>query len=97
MASSLEKLVENTLNNININRKLVWTWFIRNTKDILRKRVVYLYEWVDDINKLYYVGLPPTSDIYSSLQQESLTYYEDNHAKHVYESLGRSNISIRLS
>ena len=89
MASSLEKLSENLYDpedkykNFNFMRKE----FPENY-EILCQKGVYPYEFVNDISKLDYQGLPPIDKFYSKLKQEGITQEEYERAQKVYDQLG---------
>jgi hypothetical protein len=88
MASSLDKLVENLYDdkdkytNFNHMKK-----YYANHLDILCQKGYYPYEWVDNVEKLNHIGLPPKEEFYSSLKQETLKDTEYDHAKNVYDVL----------
>ena len=48
---------------------------------------VYPYEFVDDISKLDYQGLPQIEKFYSKLSQESISKEDYERAKKVYTQL----------
>ena len=48
-----------------------------------KKKGYYPYEWVDDIRKLDYAGLPPIHAFTSRLKQLELTEEEYKHALRV--------------
>ena len=56
--------------------------------EMLSQKGVYPYDWVDDISKLDYKGLPPRINFYNKLTQELITEEEYKHALNVYEALG---------
>jgi hypothetical protein len=55
--------------------------------DLICKKGVYPYEWVDSIEKLYHQGLPDKSDFYSKLSKSGITDKEYEHAQNVYDKL----------
>ena len=46
--------------------------------DILCRKGFYPYEWVDSIDKLIYIGIPPAEVFHSQLKHESVLYAVDN-------------------
>ena len=61
--------------------------FYNEHMDLLCQKGYYPYEWMDDIHKLKYDGLPPIDQFYSHLQQKQLTKKEYDHAVNVYKKL----------
>ena len=55
--------------------------------DLLCKKGVYPYEWVDNNEKLNHQGLPDKSDLYSKLSRSGITDEQYNHAQDVYDKL----------
>jgi hypothetical protein len=51
------------------------------------RRVIYPYEWVDDIEKLKNNGLPELRDFYSTLKLQGVSESEYEHAWNVYNKL----------
>ena len=88
MLSSLEKLVENLYET---DDKFKNFNFIKNyfadDLDLMCRKGFYPYEWVDNIQRLDHVGLPPESAFYSKLKQEGITEKDYKHAKNVYDKL----------
>ena len=52
--------------------------------ELLCQKGYYPYEWVDNINKLDYDGLPPIHAFNSRLKQSTLSEEEYEHAFRVY-------------
>ena len=90
MASSLEKLVENLYDKndkyINFNHMRKY-YNSGNELELLCQKGFYPYEWVDNVEKLNHVGLPPASDFYSTLTQETISDKNYQHAQNVYAKL----------
>ena len=88
MASSLEKLTENLYDPIDRykNFNSMKSEFPEHY-EILCQKGVYPYEFVDDISKLDYRGLPPIDKFYSKLRQESISEEEYERAQKVYNQL----------
>ncbi|MFM7987081.1 MAG: hypothetical protein ACKPKO_48000 [Candidatus Fonsibacter sp.] len=70
MASSLDSFVSNLYDD---SDKFINFQFMRNYvpehMELLCRNGFYLYEWVDDIEKLNHVGLPEKESFYSTLKQ----------------------------
>ena len=88
MASSLGTLVENLYDK---NDKYINFNFMKKEYpehyELLCKKGHYPYEWVNGIDKLDHIGLPPIESFYSQLKQKGLKPKEYEHAQHVYETL----------
>ena len=61
--------------------------FYGDNMDLLCQRGHYPYEFVDDISKLGYAGLPPTHACNSRLKQSKLNEKEYKHALRVYAEM----------
>ena len=59
-----------------------------NPYELLCQKGHYPYEWVDDISKLKYKGIPPIEAFYNKLTQKRLTPEEYDHVIKVYITLG---------
>ena len=90
MLSSLESLVENLYETGEDDKFKNFT-FIKNyfadDLDLMCRKGFYPYEWVDNIEKLDHVGLPPKSAFYSKLKQEDISDKDYKHAETVYDKL----------
>ena len=85
MKSSLEKLTENLYGKENKYKN--FNHMKRHYADnleLLCQKGYYPYEWVDDISKLDYDGLPPIHAFSSRLNQFKLDEEEYKHALRVY-------------
>ena len=74
MASSLESLVENLVDEKATNKYYNFNNMDRvfgNDKSMLCQKGFYPYEWMDDISKFDHDGLPAKEDFYSSLFQKN--------------------------
>ena len=74
MASSLESLVNNLYDKENKYKH--FTHMKRHFPEhieLLCRKNIYPYEFVDHISKLDYVGLPPKEAFYSSLYKENVS------------------------
>ena len=92
MASSLEKLAENLYDP---EDKFKQFHHIKNMYpdhyEFLCKKGFYPYEWVDDINKLDHIGLPPIEAFDNKLTQSKATAENYEHAQNVYNKLNCSS------
>ena len=87
MGSSLEKLVENLYdkNDKYKNSNSTKQYFSENM-DLLCRKGFYPYEWMDNVAKMSFVGLPDKASFYSKLSQTSLSDDEYSHAENVYKN-----------
>ncbi|XP_065682280.1 uncharacterized protein LOC136095509 [Hydra vulgaris] len=78
MASSLDSLIKNSIKE---NYKE-----LENKKlNLLLRKVVYPYEWVDSIDKLNETQLPPKESFYSRLNDEGISDEDYLHAQNVWK------------
>ena len=84
LSTSLEKLVENLKDKGNDN-------FIHMKKqfstdyELLLKKGVYPYDWVDSLDKLSHDGLPEYEQFYSLLNDANISENEYKYAQSIYE------------
>ena len=87
MASSLAKLVNNLVKKgdpfENTKR-----YFDGEKLDILKRKGVYPYEWLDSIDKLDETELPPIEAFFSILSGSGITKEEYEHAQRVWKTFG---------
>lgn len=85
MNNSLDKLAANLqLDDLKISAE-------HNDKtklELLRRKGVYPYEYVDSIDRFSEVQLPPISAFYSSLTREGISDEDYSHAQSVWDSFG---------
>ena len=55
--------------------------------EMLCQKGHYPSEWVDSIDKLDHLGLPPIESFYSALRQEGIKPKHYEHAQHVFATL----------
>ncbi len=85
---SLDKLTENLYDKEDKYKHFNFTKTIfGNHMDLLCKKGVYPYEWVDSHEKLNHIGLPPRSCFYSKLSNKVISLEDYNHATNVYNTL----------
>ena len=87
MASSLAKLVNNLVKKGDSfeNTK---RYFDGEKLDILKRKGVYPYEWLDSIDKLDETELPPIEAFFSILSGSGITKEEYEHAQRVWKTFG---------
>ena len=61
--------------------------YYENELGMLCQKGFYPYEWVDNVEKLNFIGLPPAENFYSTLSQESISAKNYEHATAVYNKL----------
>ena len=83
MASSLEKLVDATDKS---DFKITKSQFGDKT-DLLLRKGVYPYEYIDSFDRFDETQLPPIDKFYSSLTDESIKQKEYDHAQEVWKQL----------
>ena len=66
--------------------KITSTLSLSNGSDLLYKKGIYPYEYMDTWSKFSETSLPPKEEFYSSLADEHITEDEYNHAKKVWET-----------
>ena len=71
--------------------------FYGDNMDLLCQKGHYPYEWVDNISKLDYDGLPPIHAFNSRLKQSKLDDEEYKHALRVYVEMKCKIYFFRLS
>ena len=92
MGSSLEKLVENLYDNEDKHKNFhSMKQYYNDHMDLLCKKGIYPYEWIDNNEKLNHQGLPENSDFYSKLSRSGITDEEYKHAQDVSEKAQDGN------
>ena len=89
MASSLEKLVNNLERPM---FKHTSKFFSTNQLDLMLKKGIYPYEYVDKTEKLTETQLPPREKFYSSLSGKGISEVDYDHAKNVWTAFGSKTI-----
>ena len=84
MASSLEKLASNLSDEAMINMRQAYP----NPAEfqLLRRKGVYPYEWMDDVDEFNNTELPPQEAFYSALKDEGISDTEYEHAQNVWQT-----------
>ena len=75
---------------INTMILIIWKYY-NNELELLCQKGYYPYEWVNDVQKLNHIGLPPSNDFYSSLTQETISEKNYQHARNVYNKLNSNS------
>ena len=81
LQGSLDSLVEATPKD-----ELKITSTISNGSDLLYKKGIYPYEYMDSFEKFSETSLPKKEDFYSKLNDDHITEYEYAHAKKVWKT-----------
>ena len=82
MASSLDKL---TANLDEASFQCVNRFFHGQAVDLVRRKGVYPYDYVDSITKLSETKLPPQEQFYSELNHSSISDEDYEHARNVWK------------
>ena len=83
MASSLDKL---TANLDEASFQCVKKFFHSEQFDLVRRKGVYPYDYVNSITKLSETKLPPQEKFYSELNHSSISDEDYEHAKKVWNT-----------
>ena len=81
MQGSLDSLVE-----VTPKEALKITKSISNCSELLYKKGIYPYEYVDSFEKFAETSLPPKEEFYSSLNDQHISEEEYTHAKEVWKT-----------
>ena len=84
MPSSLDKLST----NLNTNQLINLAMYFKDEQqfDLLSRKGVYPYQWLDNETKFSEQQLPPKSEFYSSLKGEGITDSDYQHAQNVWKT-----------
>ena len=85
MATSLDKLVNNLSKDAFNN---VRRYYAENELDLLTRKGVYPYEYMDSLEKLKETQLPPKEAFYSRLNDEDISDENYDHAHKVWKTFG---------
>ena len=86
MASSLDTQVEHLKDDNYYKFKCMKSEF-GDHMDLLCRKLSYLYEWFDNVNKFEHNGLPNIKSFYSPLSQKGINEKQYEHATNVYNKL----------
>ena len=87
MTSGLSSLVDN-LHEFPILSK----YFEGRQLELLRRKGVYPYEYMDSLSKLEETELPPIYRFYSHLTEEGISGHDYEHAQNVWEELKKKSM-----
>jgi len=85
MSSSLDALIKNL--NPEQYKNLKKFYSVPRKFDLLKRKGVYPYDYVDSVDKLTETALPPKEAFYSRLNDEETTSKDYEHAKTVLERI----------
>ena len=88
MSSSLDKLVSNLRKE---DLKYTSTAFYGYELDLMSKKGVYLYDFMDSMEKFEIKELPKIEEFYSTLNEELISEKDYNHAKEVWNAFRIKN------
>ena len=87
LASSLDTLSSNLLKDGRQNFKITLDSIEDETqKQLILKKGVYPYEYVDSFSKFDETSLPPMEAFYSQLSESGISFNDYNHAKNVWKA-----------
>ena len=61
-------------------------------RNLLFRKGVYPYEWIDNMNKMNYTNLPLQENFYSTLTMQHITDEDYKHAQNVWNTFGMSTM-----
>jgi hypothetical protein len=88
MASSLDKLTKGLGKDDFGNMDLMTSHYTTEQREILRKKGVYPYEYMDGFDKLEKTSLPPKSKFFSSLTNEDISDTDYSTAQNAWNTFG---------
>ena len=83
MSSSLAELASNLTRYTNLSR-----YFDSESLDLVKRKGVYPYDYMDCFERLSETSLPPKDDFYSRLNDEDISTSEYEHAQRVWKEFG---------
>ncbi len=83
MNSSLANLVANLRDSDFVNTQ---RYFSKSELELLKRKGVYPYEWMDSLDKMNETQLPKIEAFYSSLTGKSITIEDYEHAQNVWKT-----------
>ena len=89
MSTSLSKLVNNLPETAFQN---VGKYYTREKLDLIKRKGVYPYEYMNSIERFKETGLPPKESFYSSLNDEHISDEDYEHAKKVWNVFGMESL-----
>ena len=89
MSTSLSKLVDNLPKTAFQNMEKYYT---REKLDLIKRKGVYPYEYMDSIERFKETSLPQKESFYSSLNNEHISDEDYDHAKKVWNAFGMKSL-----
>ena len=89
MSTSLSKLVNNLPETAFQN---VGKYYTKEKLDLIKRKGVYPYEYMDSIERFKETRLPPKESFYSSLNDEHISDEDYEHAKKVWDVFGMKSL-----
>ena len=89
MSTSLGKLVNNLPETAFQN---VGKYYTKEKLDLIKRKGVYPYEYMDSIETFKETRLPPKESFYSSLNDEHISDEDYEHAKKVWDAFGMKSL-----
>ena len=89
MSTSLSKLVNNLPETAFQN---VGKYYTKEKLDLIKRKGVYPYEYMDSIKRFKETRLPPKESFYSSLNDEYISDEDYDHAKKVWDAFGMKSL-----
>ena len=89
MSTSLSKLVNNLPETAFQN---VGKYYTKEKLDLIKRKGVYPYEYMDSIERFKETRLPPKESFYSSLNDEHISDEDYDHAKKVWDVFGMKSL-----
>jgi hypothetical protein len=86
MASSLDKLTKGLGKDDFKNLNLMTSHYTREQQEMLKRKGVYPYEYMDGFDKLEETNLPPKSRFFSSLTNENISDADYGRAQNVWNT-----------
>ena len=94
MNESLEKLVNNLSKKAFNNVK---RYYAEDKLELLTKKGIYHYEYMNSPEKLKETQLPPKEAFYSSLNDEGISDENYEHAQEVWKTFEMKNLVLRMT
>ena len=89
MSTSLSKLVNNLPETA---FQSVGKYYTKDKLDLINRKGVYPYEYMDSIERFKEMTLPPKESFYSSLSDEHISDEDYEHAKKVWDAFGMKTL-----
>lgn len=71
------------MNNLDVFENLE-KYFKNKKSELLKRKGVYPYDYMNSFNKLNEIKLPPFEEFYSKLNDENISEEDYNHAKNIW-------------